>query len=96
MWGYGPQGMMGYYGPGWGDGGWMMMIGGIMWLVLLLLGIAAVAWALRNALHVGSAPRPDRRSAGLDILEERYARGEIERDEYLLKKRDLQDRSAKA
>jgi putative membrane protein len=30
-----------------------------------------------------------RRSPGLDVLEERYARGEINRDEYLEKKRDI-------
>ena len=29
------------------------------------------------------------RSAGLDVLEQRYARGEINRDEYLQKKQDL-------
>jgi uncharacterized membrane protein len=31
------------------------------------------------------APRP----AGLDVLEERYARGEINHDEYLQKKKDI-------
>jgi putative membrane protein len=29
------------------------------------------------------------RSPGLDVLEQRYARGEINRDEYLQKKQDL-------
>ena len=33
--------------------------------------------------------RGQHRSLGLDLLEERYANGEIERDEYLQKKRDL-------
>ena len=36
-----------------------------------------------------SAVRPGRRSPGLDALEERYARGEIKREEYLEKKRDI-------
>jgi putative membrane protein len=31
----------------------------------------------------------ERRSPGFDALDERYARGEINRDEYLAKKRDL-------
>ena len=31
----------------------------------------------------------ERRSSALDVLEERYARGEINRDEYLEKKRDI-------
>ncbi len=30
---------------------------------------------------------PMRRSAGIEVLEERYARGEINRDEYLQKKK---------
>jgi len=33
---------------------------------------------------------PPRRSPGLDVLEERYARGEINRDEYLQKKKDIE------
>ena len=37
--------------------------------------------------HYG--PPPKGRSDALSTLEERYARGEIQRDEYLEKKRDL-------
>jgi len=41
---------------------------------------------------VGRCGTPSRRhSPGLDVLEERYARGEIDRDEYLQKKKDLSD-----
>ena len=32
---------------------------------------------------------PPKRSAGLEVLEERYARGEIKREEYLQKKKDI-------
>ena len=38
----------------------------------------------------GSTPNPpSSRKEALDILEARYARGEIQRDEYLQKKQDL-------
>jgi uncharacterized membrane protein len=33
---------------------------------------------------------PRRRPTGLDVLAERYARGEIGRDEFLDKKRDIE------
>ena len=41
--------------------------------------------------HSGSNPpsAPGSRKEALDILEGRYARGEIQRDEYLQKKQDL-------
>jgi len=90
MWGYGP------YGMGYG-GGWVMMIfGGIFWIALLVLVGLAIMWFLRNGGHVGSFASHDQRSGGLDILEERYARGEIERDEYLQKKGDILGREPKA
>ena len=96
MWGYGPYGLMGY-SNGWGDGEWMMIFSGIFWLILLALAVAAVVWIMRTSshgphylLHAGG------RSSGLDILEERYARGEINREEYLQKKRDILGRGAAA
>ena len=80
------------YGPGGGMYGWGggffpfgMFVGPVIMIALVLL----VAWALRSprASHVAAgAPR---RSAGLEVLEERYARGEIGRDEYLQKKADI-------
>ena len=94
-WGYGPGQMMGY-GNGWG-GGWMMLFGGFFWIILLAVGIAAVVWIVRSGTHGGHylpPPRIDRGSSGLDILEERYARGEINRDEYLQKKRDILGRGS--
>ncbi len=87
MWGYGPYGMAGYGGSS--AAGWMMMFGGILWLVLLAAAVAAIVYALRGGARFGATPPLERRSAGLDILEQRYARGEIQREEYLQKKRDL-------
>ena len=74
MWGYDHMGWM---------NGWGMGLGMILWLVILALIIAGVVWFVR------SQPIGQRRSMGLDILEERYARGEITRDEYLQMKRDI-------
>lgn len=87
--GYGPHGMMGY-GGGWGSAGPMMLFGGFFWLLLLALGVLVVVWIVRGSSHGGHYPlRSNPRSSGLDILEERYAKGEVQRDEYLQKKRDL-------
>jgi putative membrane protein len=93
MWGYGPYGGMGY---GWGPGGWMMLFGGLVWILVLLAAVAAIVWLVRAPWHAGHGvpPRPEKTSSGLEILEERYARGELERDEFLQKKRDLLGRGA--
>ena len=83
--GYGsPWGMMG----GWGGYG---AFGMIIWVIILVAIVALVVWLVRSvatpwAHHL---PPQERHSPGLDILEERYARGEIKRDEYLEKKRDI-------
>ena len=84
MWSYGPYGMMGY------GGGWMMLLGGIFWLGLVAVIVFGIAGFMRGPQHPMSS-RLGRRSTGLDILEERYARGEIQREEYLQKKRDLSE-----
>ena len=77
--------MWGYVHMGWMMDGWGMGFGFIPWLVILAVIIAGVVWI------VGSQPvrGGQRRSTGLDVLEERYARGEITREEYLRKKRDI-------
>ena len=85
-WGYGSHwGMM----DGWGGYGWGGPFHVIFWLVALILIVALVAWMFRSGSRGGVSGRLERRSPGLDVLEERYARGEINRDEYLQKKRDI-------
>ena len=82
MWGYGHDlGMMG----GWGGGAFGMII----WPLV----IVALIWFMRSPSYsgysgAGRLQRP-RRSSGLDILEERYARGEINREEFLQKKQEI-------
>jgi putative membrane protein len=83
MWGnYGS--MMGWgWGSGWGLLGAVHML---LWWALIILGIVVlVKW-----LFAGS--RGGSRAAGgqaLEILKERYARGEIGKEEFEQKKRDL-------
>ena len=87
MWGYGPNyGMMNGYGFGYGGYGVAHMI---IWVVVLIAIIAGVVWLVRSIAAPGMHHMPPKRSTGLDVLEERYARGDINRDEYLEKKKDI-------
>ncbi len=86
MWWNGPYDGMGQW-MGWG---WWMPFHGIFSLLLLVLVIVGIVAAARFRFSGGAHEVLGRaRSPGLDVLEERYAKGEIQRDEYLQKKRDL-------
>ena len=75
---------MGWYG-GWGMGfGWIFMI--LFWGVVIL-GIAALAKWLMGISSGGSVP-PGK--SALELLKERYARGEIGKEEFEQKRRDLE------
>jgi putative membrane protein len=72
----------------WGDGSWGFGMG-LVWLVFLGLIVAGIVLAVR-----GSWDREDRGPRGrsaLEILDERFARGEIDREEYEDRKRVLLD-----
>ncbi len=77
--------MMWEYGMGWGWG-WLAMI--LFWLVPILLVLAALKYLFTNGARLGLGTREERQKA-LDVLEERYARGEIDREEFLKKRDDL-------
>ena len=73
----------------WGNGGWDWWGFGALhmllyWGVLILILVALVKW-------VFGVPggRTEERGRALDILKERYARGEIGKEEFEQKKRDL-------
>lgn len=57
----------------------------IIMIVVLAALIAGTVWLVRTS---SDDRRPERRSA-TDALELRYARGEIDRDEYLRRRDDL-------
>lgn len=83
--GYGHWGMMDGWGYGFGYG----LVHMVIWVVILAAIIVGIVWLVRSlAANDGRYALPHR-SASLDVLEERYARGEINRDEYLQKKHDI-------
>jgi putative membrane protein len=73
-------------------------LGVAMWLMmgLMLVGIATggVAWAMRRLRGRPSGPLPPADASDetpVEILRRRYAAGELDRDEYLRRSRDLTD-----
>lgn len=75
--------MMGYYG--W-DGGWGLfgMAHMLVWWILIILGIVVLA-----KLAFGNRRGDSGEDRALFILRERYARGEISKEEFDARKRDL-------
>ncbi|MDV3222720.1 SHOCT domain-containing protein [Intrasporangium sp.] len=81
-------------GPGGGLGmGWVWL-----WWLLILVGVVAIVVALvRGGAFGGRSSRPDDRASSPDrpvskarqILDERYARGEIDDEEYRARRRAL-------
>ena len=82
MWGY-----MGNYDANWGWGMGFGMIGMTLFWIFVILVIVALLKSLFTGTR--SPPERERDKTALDILKERYARGEIERDEFEQKRRDL-------
>ena len=56
------------------------------WALIIMAVVMAVRYASGWSAH---PPLLERHSPGLDVLTERYTRGEINRDEFLQKKRDI-------
>jgi putative membrane protein len=73
--------MMGYGGD-WGWGGWILMtVAMVAFWALLITAVVLVVRYLVTSRGTGAPPPLGRRSAE-DLLAERYARGEIDDDEY--------------
>ncbi|MGM0551649.1 MAG: SHOCT domain-containing protein, partial [Bacteroidota bacterium] len=71
--------MMNEFGHGWGMG--------FGWLIGLVVIILIVAFIVRTTQNRGKIQSPE---TPFDILKERYARGEINKEEFEAMKRDLE------
>ena len=83
--------------------GWGMGAGGVIWVVVMLavlalivVGIVLLIRGLSGRRDYGQAGYPQGPPTGgpapkgaLQVLEERYARGEIDREEFVQRKQDL-------
>lgn len=83
-------------GGGWDGWGWFWPFHFVFPILFWALIITAVVMLVRYATGWGGHPMGPgmmghgmHGRSGLDVLEERYARGEISRDEYLEKRRDI-------
>ena len=83
---YGPGGGWGgnmMYGMGWLGGPFMI----VFYILLIVAGVALIKWLFASSRRADTQAPPDR---SLAILKERYARGEIDQDQYQAMKRELE------
>ncbi|OGL04567.1 MAG: hypothetical protein A3J45_00915 [Candidatus Rokubacteria bacterium RIFCSPHIGHO2_02_FULL_69_13] len=72
--------MWGWWGV-WGLG--MMVLGFLFWVAMIVALVLGIRWLVRQG-------RPEAGDSALEILRQRYARGEINREEFEAKRKDLQ------
>lgn len=83
---WGP-GMMSFWGYGWMN--WIMML--VFWGLVIVGGFQLIRWLARGGAgnSAGRHPPGSVDNRALDILNERYARGELDREQYEQMKRDI-------
>ena len=86
--------MMGWNnGMGW-DNGWGMMGGGLCMLLITIIAILLIVWLIRalsnTSNDVRSSDTPSHQTP-MEILQERFARGEIDEEGYQQRRRHLSD-----
>ena len=76
MWGW-PNMMGGFFG---GELGWIGMILGFIFFILIIIGVIfLIVWIVKRATHSGIEDKIG--SKVLEVLKERYAKGEITKDQ---------------
>ena len=74
----------------WGPGGWLWGLVMLVFWILVLVGLGLlIVWAARQLGYGGPASIRGGASRALEILQERYARGEIMREQYEQMRRDI-------
>jgi putative membrane protein len=72
--------MHGINGMGWGMGWW--------WIIGIII-IVAIAWMVVKSMNKNTGSTNNPGKSALDILKERYAKGEINKDEFEERRKDL-------
>jgi putative membrane protein len=78
--------MMNDWGMGWGGGG--MWFGPLFWIGLLVI-VLMVAISMSRRQSSGADSRESRSGTPREILDARFAKGEIEREEYETRRKAL-------
>jgi len=78
-------GMLSEWGMGWFGGIFMI----IFWVLIIVGAVFLIKWLVQSTKGHSSPDRTDTSSRALDILKERYASGEINKQEFEEKKKDL-------
>ena len=85
--------MMGWGYDGGGGGGWaLMMLAMVIFWGFVVVGIVVIFRGTRTRDAQGSADSTGAAPTAAGILDERFARGEIEADEYRARKEALANR----
>jgi putative membrane protein len=83
MWGW-PNMMGGYFG----GMGWIGMILGFIFFIAIIAGIILfIVWIVKRTIHSQIEPKTE--SKALETLKERYAKGEITKEQYEEINKDL-------
>jgi len=70
---------------GFGEHGWGM---GWVWILGLAV-LVLIIWLIVKMVNQNNSPKQSNNKSALDILKERYARGEISKEEYKEKRNDI-------